>query len=126
MLRMRGGKQENCSHTLATEMAGNTSNCERKRACARRIAHNEHGRAQRMTKYEVLTIFAEAGGFVIPDDVRIRLEPMPDRRSIYSYLGRLARQSLLERGRAGLGGMVAYRLTDRGRARLEYFRQLGE
>lgn len=123
MLRMRGGKQENCSHTLATEAAGNTSNCERKRACAKRIAHNERERAQRMTKYEVLAIFAETGGFVIPDDVRIRLEPMPDRRSIYSYLGRLARQSLLERGRTGLGGMVAYRLTDRGRARLEYFQR---
>ena len=76
-----------------------------------------------MTKYEVLAIFAEAGDFLIPDDVRIRLEPMPDRRSIYSYLGRLARQSLLERGRTGLGGMVAYRLTDRGRARLEYFQR---
>ena len=121
---MRGGKQGNCSHTLATEAAGNTSNCERKRACAKRIAHNERERAQRMTKYEVLTIFAEAGGFVIPDDVRIRLEPMPDRRSIYSYLGRLARQGLLERGRTGLGGgLLTYRLTDRGRARLEYFQQ---
>ena len=77
-----------------------------------------------MTKYEVLTIFAEAGGFVIPDDVRLRLEPRPDRRSVYSYLGRLAGQGLLERGRPGGGGMVAYRLTDRGRARLEYFQRL--
>ncbi len=77
-----------------------------------------------MTKYEVLAFFAETGGFVIPDDVRIRLEPMPDRRSIYSYLGRLARQGLLERGRTSLGGgLLAYRLTERGRARLEYFRQ---
>ncbi len=79
-----------------------------------------------MTKYEVLAIFAETGGFVIPDDVRIGLEPMPDRRSIYSYLGRLARQGLLERGRTGGGRMLAYRLTQRGRARLEYFQQLGE
>lgn len=63
---------------------------------------------------------------LIPDDVRIELEPRPDRRSIYSYLGRLARQGLLERGRTGEGGMVAYRLTQMGRARLEYFRQLGE
>ncbi len=77
-----------------------------------------------MTKYEVLAIFAETGDFVIPDDVRIRLEPMPDRRSIYSYLGRLARQGLLERGRTGLGGgLLAYRLTKRGHARLEYFQQ---
>ena len=104
MLRIRGGKQENCRHTLATETAGKTSNCERKRACAKRIAYNERGCAKRMTKYEVLAIFAETGGFVIPDDVRIRLEPMPDRRSIYSYLGRLARQGLLERGRTGWGG----------------------
>jgi len=64
-----------------------------------------------MTKSEVLAIFERSGGFLSPDEVRAQLRPPPDRRSLYSYLLRLAQQGLLE----------AYRLTDRGRLRLRYF-----
>ena len=50
-----------------------------------------------MTKFEVLKVFSESSGFLVPDDVRVRLKPWPDRLSIYSYLLRLARQGLLQR-----------------------------
>jgi hypothetical protein len=76
-----------------------------------------------MTKSEVLVIFARYGGFLKPDDVLGRLQPVPDRRSLYSYLGRLKRQGLLDRHPNSRRGHLAYRLTDRGRARLEYFRR---
>ena len=75
-----------------------------------------------MTKYEVLAAFAQTNGFLTPDELRMRLRLSLDRRSVYSYLLRLARQGLLERG--GMGrGQLAYRLTERGRARLEYLKQ---
>jgi len=78
--------------------------------------------AQRFSPTEVLSIFDRAGGFLAPDQVRAQLHPSPDRRSAYSYLLRLSRQGLLERNQAGRG-RLAYRLTDRGRQRLEYLRE---
>jgi hypothetical protein len=76
-----------------------------------------------MTKLEVLQIFAQVSGFLKPDSVRGRFRPAPDRRSLYSYLGRLRRQGLLDRHPNSTRGHLAYRLTDRGRARLEYLRR---
>ena len=76
-----------------------------------------------MTKLEVLLIFAGNTNFLKPDDVLTKLRPRPDRRSMYSYLGRLRKQGLLERGPVARRGQLSYRLTDRGRARLEYLRQ---
>jgi DNA-binding PadR family transcriptional regulator len=76
-----------------------------------------------MTKLEVLLIFAGNNNFLKPDHVLNKLRPRPDRRSLYSYLGRLRKQGLLERGPVTRRGQLSYRLTDRGRARLEYFRQ---
>jgi DNA-binding PadR family transcriptional regulator len=76
-----------------------------------------------MTKSQVLSIFARSGGFLKPDDVLSRLQLVPDRRSLYSYLGRLKRQGLLDRHPNSRRGHLAYRLTDRGRARLEYLRR---
>jgi len=74
-----------------------------------------------MTKVEVLSIFDRSGGFLTPDQVCRKLQRSPDRRSAYSYLLRLSRQGLLERKQTGRGSLV-YRLTERGRARLEYLR----
>jgi len=48
-----------------------------------------------------------------------------NRRSFYSYLGRLQKQGLLERHPDSRRGYLAYRLTPRGQARLEYFRRSG-
>jgi len=76
-----------------------------------------------MTKLEVLQIFAQVNGFLKPDSVRGRLRLAPDRRSLYSYLGRLRRQGLLDRHPNSRRGHLAYRLTDRGRARMEYLRR---
>ena len=76
-----------------------------------------------MTKAEVLSIFAEHNIFLKPDHVLNKLHPRPDRRSLYSYLGRLRKQGLLERVPATRRGQLSYRLTNRGRARLEHFRQ---
>jgi Fe2+ or Zn2+ uptake regulation protein len=73
-----------------------------------------------MTKLQVLHIFAHRGSFLTPDDVLRQLRPMPDRRSLYSYLGRLRGQGLLDRHLKSKRGQLAYRLTERGRARMEY------
>ncbi len=78
-----------------------------------------------MTKSQVLMIFLKSGRFLRPDDVCNLLRPIPDRRSFYSYLGRLHRQGLLERHPNSRRGYLAYRLTPRGQARLEYFRRTG-
>lgn len=77
-----------------------------------------------MTKAEVLSIFDRAGGFLTPDQICGKLQPPPNRQSLYSYLLRLARQGLLERNQTGRGHL-AYRLTGRGRQRLEYLRRAG-
>lgn len=76
-----------------------------------------------MTKLDVLLIFAQANGFLRPDYVRTNLRPAPDRRSLYSYLARLKGQGLLDRHPNSRRGHLAYRLTERGRARLEYLRR---
>jgi len=79
-----------------------------------------------MTKSQVLAIFFNSGKFLRPDDALRYLRPVPDRRSFYSYLGRLREQGLLERHPNYRRGNLAYRLTPRGRARLGYLRRLGK
>jgi DNA-binding PadR family transcriptional regulator len=74
-----------------------------------------------MTKREILNEFAQNNGFISPDELRSRLHWALDRRSVYTYLLRLARQGLLERGGIGRRRLV-YRLTDRGKGRLEYLK----
>jgi DNA-binding PadR family transcriptional regulator len=74
-----------------------------------------------MTKSEVLTVFANASRPLQPDEVRYLLHTRLDRRSMYSYLLRLARQGLLKRAHPEWG-RLSYALTPRGHARLEYFR----
>jgi len=74
-----------------------------------------------MTKQDVLAAFAQTNGLFSPDELRIRLRWHLDRRSVYSYLLRLARQGLLERVSRG-PGRLAYRITARGRSRLDYLR----
>ena len=76
-----------------------------------------------VTKVEVLAIFAQADRFLKPDDVLGELQSGLDRRSFYSYLGRLGRQGLLERHPRSRRGQLAYRLTERGRKRLAYLRE---
>jgi len=76
-----------------------------------------------MTKRDVLRIFAQFNGFLKPDSVRGRLRPIPNRRSFYSYLGRLQGQGLLERNSNSRRGQLSYRLTERGRARIAYLRR---
>jgi DNA-binding PadR family transcriptional regulator len=75
-----------------------------------------------MTKPEVLSIFNRTGSFLTPDEAQRHLRHQPDRRSFYSYLLRLARQGLLERRSPGRGSL-AYRISDRGRKRLQYLQQ---
>ncbi len=75
-----------------------------------------------MTKQDVLSIFNRAGVFLTPDQAQRQLRTQPDRRSFYSYLLRLARQGLLERRSAGRGSLE-YRISDRGRKRLQYLQQ---
>ena len=77
----------------------------------------------RMTKLQVLIIFDQVGRFLKPDEVLARLPSRLDRRSLYSYLGRLRRQGLLERDSRSRRGQLAYRLTPRGQERLAYLRE---
>jgi len=76
-----------------------------------------------MTKQDVLLVFAQASGYLKPDEVLKRLQTSLDRRSFYSYLLRLARQGLLEQKRTMSDRRIVYRITQRGIARLRYFRQ---
>ena len=78
-----------------------------------------------MTKHAVLEIFARANNFVPPDHVWLELQRRLDRRCVYSYLLRLKRQGLLETGPNVKRGRLAYRITERGYARLKYFRLQG-
>jgi len=78
-----------------------------------------------MNKSLVLAIFSRSGKFLTPDYACNQLRPAPDRRSFYSYLARLQKQGLLERHPNSRRGHLAYRLTARGQARLEYFRRSG-
>jgi DNA-binding IclR family transcriptional regulator len=89
------------------------------------MSHTKIGFAPEMTKLDVLSIFANIGGYLKPDNIINQLRPVPDRRSFYSYLGRLQRQGLLERHPNSRRGYLAYRLTPRGQARLDYFRKSG-
>jgi DNA-binding IclR family transcriptional regulator len=75
-----------------------------------------------MTKLSVLLIFAETNGFLTPDEVCRKLQSGPDRRCMYSYLARLRRQGLLERGPNPRRGRLRYRLTQRGTERIAYFK----
>ena len=75
-----------------------------------------------MTKRDVLDIFARAATFITPDRVWLELRRQLDCRSVYSYLLRLKHQGLLEAGPNHRRGHLAYRLTERGHARLKYFR----
>ncbi len=67
-------------------------------------------------------MFARTGGFLTPDRVWLGLPRRLNRRSVYSYLLRLKRQGLLETRPNTGRGHLAYRLTERGYARLHYFR----
>ena len=75
-----------------------------------------------MTKREILEFFARRNNFVAPDQVWQELKRTLDRRSVYSYLLRLKRQGLLESGPYRRRGDLVYRSTERGHARLQYFR----
>jgi DNA-binding IclR family transcriptional regulator len=75
-----------------------------------------------MTKQEILEFFACRNSFVSPDQVWLQLQRKLDRRSVYSYLLRLKRQGLLETGPSRGRGYLVYRITERGRAQLQYFR----
>jgi hypothetical protein len=75
-----------------------------------------------MSKREILEMFARAGDFITPDHVWLQLKRTLDRRSVYSYLLRLKRQKLIESGPNSKRGFLAYKITERGRARLHYFR----
>jgi len=78
-----------------------------------------------MSKREILEMFARTGGFLTPDRVWLECGRQLDRRSVYSYLLRLKRQGLLQTGPNVRRGCLAYRLTERGYARLKYFRSRG-
>jgi DNA-binding PadR family transcriptional regulator len=75
-----------------------------------------------MTKHEILEFFARRSCYISPDQVWLQLQRELDRRSVYSYLLRLKRQGLLETGPSRGRGRLVYRITERGRARLQYFR----
>jgi hypothetical protein len=75
-----------------------------------------------MTKLFVLMIFLQATGILTPDQVCRKVQPSPDRRSLYSHLSRLKRQGLLERAPNPRRGRLSYRLAERGAERITYLK----
>jgi DNA-binding transcriptional regulator PaaX len=73
-----------------------------------------------MTKREVLEIFFREGCFLSPDAICKTLGEFHHRSSVYSYLFRLHKQGLLLRG--GVGGRVAYKISERGIERLKFLK----
>jgi DNA-binding PadR family transcriptional regulator len=74
-----------------------------------------------MDKRVVLETFVKSGFPLTPDDFRHRCLLEKARSSIYAYLLRLSHQKLLEQVR--VRKRIAYRITQRGIERLEYFRR---
>lgn len=100
-----------------------TSMCEnRERGSGNPVARTKGRYLISVTKLSVLLIFAEAKGFLTPDQVCGKLQPSPDRRSVYSYLARLRGQGLLQRVPNPRRGSLSYRLTSRGEERIAYLR----
>ena len=73
-----------------------------------------------MTKQEVLELLFENGGCVAPDAVCRQLRGFHHRSSVYSYLFRLHKQGLLLR--ESVRGRIAYKISQRGIERLQFFR----
>ena len=76
-----------------------------------------------MDKKLVLETFASRNFPLMPDDLRSICLKEYARTSVYVYLLRLKQQKLLEC--TLLRGRIAYRITNLGIARLEYFRRRG-
>ena len=74
-----------------------------------------------MNKKLVLQTFFDRNYPLRPDDVRNLCMEEYARTSVYAYLLRLKRQKLLEQ--TNVGTRIAYRITIRGKERLEYFRR---
>ena len=74
-----------------------------------------------MDKKLVLETLAERIFPLTPDNLRRICLTNYARTTVYAYLLRLRRQKLVER--AFLNGRIGYRITERGRKRLEYFRR---
>ena len=73
-----------------------------------------------MDKKLVLEIVEATFYPLAPDDLRRQLPGKYARTSVYAYLLRLQRQKLVER--TFRGKRIAYRITYRGKQRLEYFK----
>jgi len=73
-----------------------------------------------MTKRKVLEVLFSNARFMTPDEVRTRLQSNVQRSTVYSYLARLCRQGLLEPAQGWQ--RVAYRITQKGIERFEYFK----
>ena len=74
-----------------------------------------------MNKKMVLETFANRSFPLRPDDLREICPSHYARTSVYAYLLRLKKQKLLER--TIIGQRIAYRITERGKQRIEYFRR---
>jgi DNA-binding PadR family transcriptional regulator len=74
-----------------------------------------------MDKKLVLETFARSLFRLTPDQLRTICMEKYARTSVYAYLLRLKQQQLLYRD--DLGKRIAYRITERGKQRLEYFRR---
>lgn len=72
-----------------------------------------------MTKQEVLEIIVHNQRGMTPDAVCRQLRGFHHRCSVYSYLFRLHKQGLLQR--QILHGRIAYRISQRGIERLQFF-----
>jgi hypothetical protein len=73
-----------------------------------------------MTKRQVLEVLSQNGRCMAPDAVCRQLGGFHHRCSVYSYLFRLHKQGLLLR--QTVHGRIAYQISQRGTARLQFFK----
>jgi len=73
-----------------------------------------------MTKQQVLEKLSQSGRCMTPDAVCRQLGGLHHRCSVYSYLFRLHKQGLLLR--QTVHSRVAYQISQRGIARLQFFK----
>ena len=74
-----------------------------------------------MDKKLVLETLADRDSALTPDNLRNICLQSYARTSVYAYLLRLQLQNLVER--TFVGSRIAYRITERGKAKLEYLRR---
>ncbi len=91
------------------------------RASAGRFESRVRATGYNTLKVRVLRVLARNDGWMRPGVVWVEAEMPGPVRSMWSYLGRLAKWGLLRKG--SLSGRIAYQISAKGRERLNWLEQ---